>query len=419
MERDGAIFRRNGRAVVTCCPIHQEKSPSCHLHETDKGDWYVCFGCNSRGDVFTYMQAAHGMDTKQAVEALKPMAGLGHETEAWTPPKREVIREVEEPVEALSDEDGAKWRGACADLRADRAEIARVAAWRGYSPETVAWAAERELMGRVLYSGAWREAFLIERPVDGGGVERIGWHVRLAPQSPGNEHEKASWRYRPRNGLGSWPFLIAPEGLAAARYIFVLEGQWDALALVDLFGWHAAWPQGVAVVGIRGATAWGRLLKHELAKEATVFLIGDTDDAGSGWFMPRASRPDEEIFSEALAKVVRRVWVFRPNPEKGKDLNDVVKASSEAEKDVLKAQIRSLIKKKKAKKARKKTFYAWLKLKANKARAEILWAYVDSRKGVAPKGRTRKAAWARFVGAAGEDVRGEWASIYQEWEALP
>jgi len=420
MERDGAEFKRVGRALMCCCRIHAEKSPSCHLHEVDGGDWYVCFGCGSRGDIFSYMQAAHGMDTKQALETLRPLAGLGAETKEWKAPKREVIREVAEPVVALSIEDNAKWRSACLDLLSDGKEIDRIAEWRGLSREVIQWAAEREMMGRVLYNGAWREAFLIERPAEGGGVERIGWHVRLAPQSPGNEHDKASWRYRPRTGLGSWPFMILPEGgMREAQYLFILEGQWDALAIVDLFGWHRQWPRGVAVAGIRGSTSWERLLQHELSQEATAFLIGDADVAGDGWFRPRADRPEDVTFSEALARVVRRVWAFRPNPEKGKDLNDVVKFSEEAEKEVLRSRIRAFIKKKEKPRAKKKTYYSWLLLKVNKAKGPNLRAYLDGRRDKVPKGRARKAAWVRFMNGATREAREEWVKTFAEWEALP
>jgi pimeloyl-ACP methyl ester carboxylesterase len=93
--------------------------------------------------------------------------------------------------------------------------------------------------------GAWREAFVIRDVVD-GIVRDIGFHVRLAPRKEG---EKASWRYSNRwvegerlecetsRGLGAWPFVVLPEGgIEAAKYIFCCEGQWDALALIDVMG---------------------------------------------------------------------------------------------------------------------------------------------------------------------------------------
>lgn len=417
MERDGAVFRRAGAALVCCCPIHGEKTPSCHLHESERGDWFRCFGCDARGDIFSYVQAAHQTDVAGALKLLKPLAGLGDGAGEWVPPKREAVPVAEEePVVALDEAEGAKWRAACAGLRADEKDMARIAAWRGLSEDLVAWAAEQELMGRVTYRGVWREAFLIERPAEGGGAERIGWHVRLAPHTAGNEHDRASWRYQPRKGLGAWPFVISPTGpLAEARYLFILEGQWDALALVELFGWHRKWPKGVAVVGVRGATSWERLLAYELDERATAFLIGDADKAGEGWFVPRPGRRGELTFSEALGRRVRRVWAWRPNPAWGKDFNDVVKAASPQMRECIVAQLRRF-QRTKRKPKRGRTFLQYAKLKVNRAKVALLLEELKGR--TLPAARAPKKRWRALVESLSPEARRQWEAMWSEWEAL-
>ena len=56
LERDGVSLRRAGTSWVACCPIHNETTPSFHLHEKAGGDWFKCFGYDAKGDVVEYMQ---------------------------------------------------------------------------------------------------------------------------------------------------------------------------------------------------------------------------------------------------------------------------------------------------------------------------------------------------------------------------
>ena len=108
-------------------------------------------------------------------------------------------------------------------------------------------------------------------------------HVRLAPGSKGNEasEKKASWRYDPP-GCGAWPWVVGD--LATARHIFVVEGQWDALALISMMGWHVVFPPTIAVAGLRGAASVQKLLAHPINPEAYIFAIADADAAGEKWF---------------------------------------------------------------------------------------------------------------------------------------
>jgi hypothetical protein len=212
------------------------------LHEKAGGDWFKCFGCDARGDIFAYWQATRGGDFKEALEALASIAGFSAPDSKYAPlPKREVVEEAPVSVEPLNDDAWRKWELGCAELYMDKEELTRWAVWRGIRREVFEWAARRHLCGRVMMYGAWREAFLIEDCVD-GQMRRMGFHVRVQKKS-----EKASWRYSNRwanalecessRGLGAWPFAVLPDGgSAAAKYIFCCEGQWDALALIDVMG---------------------------------------------------------------------------------------------------------------------------------------------------------------------------------------
>lgn len=185
-------------------------------------------------------------------------------------------------------------------------------------------------MGMYSYFSEPREAFLVEGIGETGKIP-VSVHVRLGPGTQGNDGKKASWRYDPP-GVGSWPFLIGELGTAS--HIFGLEGQWDALALVSIMGWHRSWPDTVAVFGLRGATSGSRLLRHAINPDAYIFAFSDADAAGDKWFEPGAFM---DQLGEKLAHS-RRLHAFRPC-ESGSDFNDMVKSGA-LDRDTLLSYIR-------------------------------------------------------------------------------
>lgn len=78
-------LRKAGHNHKGLCPFHNEKSPSFNVNG-DKGFFY-CFGCQKKGDVFTFLMEYDGKSFTEAAETLAAMCGI------------EVPR-VEEPAEA-------------------------------------------------------------------------------------------------------------------------------------------------------------------------------------------------------------------------------------------------------------------------------------------------------------------------------
>ncbi len=158
----------------------------------------------------------------------------------------------------------------------------------------------------------------------------VGYHVRLGPHTAGNKSDKASWRYVP-TGIGNWPFVLGD--VSKARVLFFLEGQWDALALVDVMGWasgaelavkeknlSSGFPKHIAIVGMRGVTSWKRFIDHYTwSDDVVAFALCDADTAGRGWLA-------EGNFIDALRLRCKRVWSFFPGGSNIiKDFNDLCK----------------------------------------------------------------------------------------------
>ena len=316
-ERDGHKPQRIGTAWFALCPFHDEESPSCQINNERRR--FHCFGCGASGDPFDYWQKRHGKSFKDALADLAGMASVGPARELPTHDHTPKPKPVEKPIQPLDSAALAKWTDAIHALASSPREIGRIATWRGIEPAAVEFATNRGLMGLYPYYGQRREAFLVEMP---GPTDMIpvSVHVRLAPGTSGNGNAtKASWRYDPPD-CGAWPWIIGD--VSKAIHIFLVEGQWDALALVSIMGWHHSFPENVAVVALRGATSGRKFLRYGINPDAWIFAFADADKAGATWFDPNGG-----LLAELTDKLKRpsQLQGFMPSTD-GADLNDLVKA---------------------------------------------------------------------------------------------
>ena len=56
------------------CPFHNEKTPSFFV-SPDRGSYY-CFGCQAKGDIFTFVQEFEGLDFIGSLKVLAERAGV-------------------------------------------------------------------------------------------------------------------------------------------------------------------------------------------------------------------------------------------------------------------------------------------------------------------------------------------------------
>lgn len=76
---------RKGNRYWGLCPFHQEKTPSFSV--TPERNLFYCFGCQTGGDLVTYIMKREGLEFKEAVEYLANRAGVTVQKELGGPPQ--------------------------------------------------------------------------------------------------------------------------------------------------------------------------------------------------------------------------------------------------------------------------------------------------------------------------------------------
>ena len=102
------------------CPFHKEKTPSFSVHATKQ--FYYCFGCGEKGDVFKFVQKIESITFPEAVRAVAQKIGValpkttfGSEAEAKDARLRTALLEIHERAsgffqECLRRPEGARAR---------------------------------------------------------------------------------------------------------------------------------------------------------------------------------------------------------------------------------------------------------------------------------------------------------------------
>jgi DNA primase len=67
-------IEKSGKSYKARCPFHNEKSPSFFI-SPDRGGYY-CFGCNAKGDIFSFVEQFEGLDFRGALKVLAEKAGV-------------------------------------------------------------------------------------------------------------------------------------------------------------------------------------------------------------------------------------------------------------------------------------------------------------------------------------------------------
>jgi hypothetical protein len=287
------------------CPFHEDNSASFSVYRgADGADRWKCHAGCGQGDAVDFLARKLGLSNHDACKEFIRLAGVAP---LPAPPRPGVP--ASGPASSATPPSAAPrppfdgWPACNAAFTADHA--AKLAAWRGYSPEFVSWLHHAGLVG--IFDGE-----RIALPVHDAQGTIIGCHYR--------RKEDGSWRYHP-TGTPTFPLVVVD--LASAQTVWGFESPWDMLAALDLAGWHSA-PDGlpgVAAIATRGAEN-GKRLAGLVPPGATLVLFPQTDEPKPG----RPETPAQKWTRESAAAGGCKTVLIVPTPSGFKNLNDALRA---------------------------------------------------------------------------------------------
>ena len=246
-------------------------------------------GTGTKGSSYNFFQHYKGLDSKKAFIPFVELAGLGH---------------------LLNHRNGGPQKTAptfewSSLQRLNQSYEDKLAKWRGYSSEFVAWLVSQDLVRIIDLRGTVQWTF----PVMKDGNVR-GCHHR--PMS--SDGEKVDWRVYPTNkegGPGMQPLVIGD--LSKAIECHTSESTWDTLSACDKLGVHRSDWSELAFFCTRGASNGGFV--QQIPPSIKVFVWMQNDAPAEEWLAQ---------VRETLRRPFYRVDV----PEEFKDLNDWTRAGA-------------------------------------------------------------------------------------------
>ncbi len=230
-------LRKAGRSWKGLCPFHGEKTPSFNV-SPDKGFFY-CFGCQKKGDAFTFVMELQGKTFHEAAEQLAAMAGVTIPEIEENPAARRArseraqMLEVNKLAAQFFREQLAKHTAGQAYL--DKRKIGAEASERfllGYGPADWHALADFLVARRVDMEIAVKLGLVARQPRAGGFYDRFRDRLVCPVIVPGGEIVGFSARL-----VGDAP--AGPDGQTAAKYINSPESTVYKKSKL-LFGLHQA-----------------------------------------------------------------------------------------------------------------------------------------------------------------------------------
>ena len=264
----------DGGAIRAACP-------ACRADGSDKtGDHLLIkpdgkFGCATHPDDQEHRKEIFRLTGTRLLPVPSPN---GRAKRNGSPAKSNPVFNWQKCVDAFTDE-----------------HAQRLASWRGLSAEFVRWLHAQAILG--IFDG--KTAFANH----GGGSKVVSCHVRL---------ESGNWLFKP---TGQKTAALVFGDAKAAGFILAFESQWDAFAVMDKLGWHAANGLPDATCFVTRGAGNGKLIHGQFAPDAICYAFKQNDDAGERWLA--------DISRNALCKVL---VVTTPAPHK--DANDWTRAGA-------------------------------------------------------------------------------------------
>lgn len=281
------------------------------------------------GDVFTFLQLAHKCSFEEALALVRSRVVRPTTDRSRIASKQKVKKapstrnkEADTP-RAMPPAVEQLWNEGIEHLSKRPQDCEQIDKWRGYPIGTTNMLSESQLISCPVVHGKRGIAFAVHAPAASGLIQ-TGFHFRVKATG--------KWQFLPnisQHGQSTHPipFILGHGHLPNAQTIIITEGCWDAIAWAAWAGWlkhDAAWPTGIIVMGILGATNWRFALEHfTWPQTAHVLLIPDNDEAGNKW---------KEGFLKRLQLHSHLVTVMQPEEN---DLSDQLNASNDPKQTIL------------------------------------------------------------------------------------
>jgi hypothetical protein len=318
--RDLGLPGEPGRSCRS--PFREEKHPSFSVYNEGR-NFKDHAGDGAQGDVVDFAAKANGCSMEEALAYLRELMGWQPGAHGPALSRMRAPVKTKPPAEAapsykpqsMSGDVRLQWEAGLHWLKIDEGLQRHVDRWRAWPAGTSRFLADQGLLSAPEINGRRALAFLMQYPGRSAWIE-VGFHARHKPRREG---ERAIWTYHP-SGVGMPGVPLVLGNLYGARLVICCEGEWDACTFAAAAGWLAsdtAWPDGVAVVGIRGASGWRTFIEHwrpRWPRRARFLLIPDNDEAGLKW---------QHAFAGALAPLALTVTVLPPKAGGPKDFGDL------------------------------------------------------------------------------------------------
>lgn len=305
-QSQGRELKRQGKDVVTLCPFHREKTPSCVI--SPEKNLYHCFGCDAGGSVLDWLQHTERLTYPQTLVRLRELAGSASSSAAAVPVPSSPPA-VRQTLTDLDDDGQALLRQTIAFYHRNLLDSPEALAWlekRGLShPELVShfrlgFAGAHGVAG-VLPSPHSREGRELRSRLTALGVLRdttrqdhfrgclvvpvTGWAESYDPAQRGrvlqlygrrtltdSQIKKGSPRhlYLPSPLTGIWNEQV----LKAASEVILCEALIDAMTF-----WCAGFRNVISAYGCNGFTA-SHLAALQYHGVKRVLIAFDRDEAG-------------------------------------------------------------------------------------------------------------------------------------------
>jgi len=219
-----------------------------------------------------------------------------------------------EPIAYVPRHIYSEYHEGCQRLMAHPEWTSYIAQWRGWPAPFVESLCQENWISLLIGRGAQPAiAFPVHAPsfLNEWPLRFVGYHQRQDSAVP---EPSVKWHYRPNEAqdrikIPALPIVVGD--FYRASTLIITEGQWDAFTLILAMNWfetrHVAIPPGVAVVGIRGATAWQVFFRHYAKlwpRDVNVLVFPQRDEAGKKW---TAVDGDSKSFCQELQFLCRRV----------------------------------------------------------------------------------------------------------------